>query len=269
MAQLKLTFASAMCMLVGCGPSGVQGDGHSQSETRVLGPFSSIEADTDIDVVVSESTSQSVVVTADENLVPLITTRVGGSTLFIGQQDGLRPRAASVVTVSIPTLRVAELDGAGSMTVGDFTEVDLQLVANGSGDLTANIRANALDVSMPSSGDVNLSGQTAALTLSSTGFRLRAGHRARRRRGYCQARWKWGRVAHRRRGIHAGGDWFRVDQRGARRRRHPTVGVRFWLDHVVRRREGTQRESDGLGENRPPLTAGSRDGGSSDAPRWQ
>ncbi len=169
MTQLKLTFASAMCVLVACGSSGVQGDGHSRSETRALGPFSSIEADTDIDVVVGESTSQSVVVTADENLVPMITTRVGGSTLFIGQQEGIRPRAASVVTVSIPTLRVAELDGAGSMTVGGFSEADVQLVANGSGDLTASLRASALEVSVPGSGDVNLSGQAAKLTLSSTG----------------------------------------------------------------------------------------------------
>ena len=169
MTQFKLACASAMCVLVGCGSSGVQGDGQSLSETRALGPFSSIEADTDVDVVVSESTSQSVVVTADENLVPMITTRVGGSTLFIGQQEGIRPRAASVVTVSIPTLQVAELDGAGSMTIGGFSEVDVQLVANGSGDLTASLRANALEVSVPGSGGVNLSGQAATLTLSSTG----------------------------------------------------------------------------------------------------
>ncbi len=83
--SLMMTLAMGLCAAA-CTSSAVQGDGRTVSETRTVPAFSSVEADTDIDVQVTRGDATAVVVTTDENLVPLITTRVVGSTLVVDQQ---------------------------------------------------------------------------------------------------------------------------------------------------------------------------------------
>jgi hypothetical protein len=165
---MMMTSVVGLCS-VACQSSGVQGDGHSLSERRTVTTFSSIEANTAIDVQVTRGDSLSVVVTADENLVPLITTRLAGSTLVIGQTEDVVPNTASLVTISVANLDVAKLDGSGSMTVSGFRGSDIQLFASGSGNLTAGLQTTTLEVTSSGSGDVALSGDTSGLTLSATG----------------------------------------------------------------------------------------------------
>jgi hypothetical protein len=166
--SMMMTFAMGLCAAA-CASSGVQGDGHAFSETRTVPTFGSIDADTAIDVQVTKGETASVVVTTDENLVPLITTRVVGSTLFIDQQGDVVPHTASLVTISVPDLSVAKLDGSGSMMASGFSEGDIQLFAAGSGNLTASLQADTLEVTLSGSGGITLSGNTSNLTVSAVG----------------------------------------------------------------------------------------------------
>ncbi len=166
--SMMMTVTMGLCA-AGCAASGVQGDGHALSETRTVPTFSSVDTATAIDVQVTKGETVSVVVTTDDNLVGLITTRVEGSTLFVEQQGDIDPRTASLVTISVPDLGVAKLDGSGSMTLSGFSEGDMQLFAIGSGNVAASLEAETLEVTLSGSGGVMLSGSSSNLTVSAVG----------------------------------------------------------------------------------------------------
>ncbi len=153
--------------LLGC--SAAFGNGRSGTETRPTPAFDAILANTALPVTIVAGPTTSVVVTTDDNLLPLVRTTVTGSTLVIDQVASIQPRTASSVTVRVPTLASLEHDGSGSMSVSGFSVPTLHVVAGGSGRLDLDARADTLNVGAFGSGSVSLSGDAGALALLARG----------------------------------------------------------------------------------------------------
>lgn len=136
----------------------VKGSGKVVEETRNLAPFSKIESQGSTDVVVSIGSPQRVVVKADDNILPLITTSVTGDSLLIGSRGNYSSSANIQVSVTVPSLTSLELAGSGTLAVSGLQQQAFRVGLSGSGDVTASGTASEVDVSIAGSGDVHLFG---------------------------------------------------------------------------------------------------------------
>ncbi len=140
--------------------------GASRTEDRALGGFNAVALDGSFTVVLRQGVRDAVRVGADDNLLPLIETRVvtrdGVPTLEIGARPGasFRTGRAIIVTVDLIDLRSITLTGSGDVG-GDALKLPaLQLRLRGSGDIRlTHLDAGELRVRVSGSGDVWLDGR--------------------------------------------------------------------------------------------------------------
>jgi len=168
MKALRAIFAGIVG-ICGCA-GGVPGDGHPRTEARATAPFSALDADTSIDVIVSRGDTPSLVVTTDENLVDQVVTEVVGDTLHITQREDLDPRVPSVIRVAVPSLDSVTNGGSGSMRLSGFSASTFDIRNDGSGDLVASVQATQeLALASTGSGDVTIEGEAADLQIDLEG----------------------------------------------------------------------------------------------------
>lgn len=152
------------------------GSGRAATETRALPAFEAIALAGSIDLRVRQGTPQTVQVSADDNLLPLLETTVEstsrGATLRIGWKRGESVSTRSRVTVDVVVPRLVALSGAGSgdMVAESFETPALQVSLAGSGDVRLpGLRAGELGIRISGSGDVGGSGQATKLTIAIAG----------------------------------------------------------------------------------------------------
>lgn len=118
------------------GTSGcVDGNGKIKKEPRELPPFSGITVDGAFDVRVTCGKKQLVEVTADSNLLPLITTAVKDKNLNIDTSRSICTKSDLLVTISLPDMEQAVLGGAADMTITGVSNRKFTLQSDGAGDI--------------------------------------------------------------------------------------------------------------------------------------
>ena len=153
----------------------LDGNGEMETEQRIGGNFTSITVEGEYNVVVENSPTISVEVTADENLLEYIETTVRGGKLTVTtNHDGcITFDDETEVLVRCPILTNISHLGSGNVEVYDFYVDNLNVVAAGSGHVTmSNVSVSEdLDVSLIGSGNVWLKGRAnkGFLSLSGSG----------------------------------------------------------------------------------------------------
>jgi hypothetical protein len=141
---------------------GVRGDGHKVTQPREVAAFSSVRLEGSLDVRVKIGPPRAVSVTIDENLQPLVLTRVEGDTLVVDTRN-ISYQGEGRVELTTPSLRGFAIEGSGDVTIDGAGAAgpkgDLTLSVSGSGDFDWRGVAARLDVSIEGSGDVKLDGQ--------------------------------------------------------------------------------------------------------------
>jgi hypothetical protein len=119
-------------LTVGC----VRGEGPVTTELREVRPFSRIEAGGGIAVVFRTGPAAPVEVRAQESVVPVVVTEVGGETLTIEARDDIISAEPVTVTVTAPTLVAISLTGGASADVGGLDVEALEVSARGGSQAT-------------------------------------------------------------------------------------------------------------------------------------
>jgi hypothetical protein len=134
---------------------GVDGSGTPATERRSVGAFSSIDVKGAIRVEASIGPETTVEVSGDDNLVPLLETRLDGDRLVIDSDKNLDPELPLVVRVTTPDLR--RVDGSGSVDVDvrGLESEQLEIDISGSGDIRAEGRTGRLHIEISGSGDAD------------------------------------------------------------------------------------------------------------------
>jgi len=190
-AMLALAFASPAgaaeersMLRVGFGFGGTTGSGKVQTETRPVSGFQAISLKTPAKLVLRQGSREGIELRADDNILPLIETRVvdgaGGPTLEIRSRDGASysTKTTPVITVDLvklsglavsgsgdviadglksPALKVA-ISGAGDIRLNKLAVDELSIKVSGSGDIRFNGRAGKLGIAIAGSGDVDTAG---------------------------------------------------------------------------------------------------------------
>ncbi|MFM7706197.1 MAG: head GIN domain-containing protein [Rubrivivax sp.] len=154
----------------------VQAAGEIVSEARPMPAFESIRVSGHFKVRVRQDGREAVTLQADRNLLPLIETRVRGSSegglLEIGLKSGYSLRGLPVpeLVVDVKTLRDFTLAGSGDVRIDSLKSERFDLSLSGSGDvILAGVQVPRLGVRVAGSGDVSASGRSQSLTVSVSG----------------------------------------------------------------------------------------------------
>lgn len=161
----------------------VRGSGHIFEDRRSLSGFVAVHVAGPIDVELKASDHDSVTVRIDDNLAPLIETRVGGgdrATLEIGVKPGASFRASRrpVVVVGFRALSELVIRGSGNARADRIDADDFALSMSGSGDARIDaLRARRFAAVLSGSGDLLVRGRAdeQAYRLSGSGD-VNAGH---------------------------------------------------------------------------------------------
>lgn len=132
-----------------------RGSGVTASEPRNVTGFDHIEVSGSATVDITIGSTWAVEVEADDNILPLITTKVTGSTLDIGTKSGTSFMTSNPVRVSItmPAVAGVGISGSGEVTANEIGDTQsLTVDISGSGKVTMAGTAEQLDVSVDGSG---------------------------------------------------------------------------------------------------------------------
>jgi hypothetical protein len=148
----------------------VQGNGDLTTEDRTVGPFAQVVNSTSVSVTITEG-AQSLSVTVDSNLQPLLITTVTDNVLTISTEEPIKASPNSKVQVALPALTGVKLSGAGGVSATVTTAQNISLTLSGSGPLTFRGPANAVEAKNSGFGPMQLSGTAESLvaTLSGAG----------------------------------------------------------------------------------------------------
>ncbi|MCK6447659.1 MAG: DUF2807 domain-containing protein [Planctomycetes bacterium] len=159
LASLGLALLSSSCV-VSCGSWGawgadVVGSGVARTESRSVGGFERIHVNGSTDVVAEIGATPSLEVTADDNVLQYLETRVEDGTLVVELKSGSYSlRVQPVVKVVAPTLVGLEVDGSSDATISKLTGAGFAIEIDGSGNVRCSGAVDALDVDISGSGDV-------------------------------------------------------------------------------------------------------------------
>ncbi|OYU26660.1 MAG: hypothetical protein CFE41_15080 [Burkholderiales bacterium PBB2] len=146
----------------GSGSPRIKGSGHRVEKVRSVAAFSKLRLEGSLDVRLSQAASDSVKVSAEDNIEPLIETRVDGDTLVVRVQKdaSFRTRLAPTVLVESKSLQQITVDGSGDLQLDRFKGERLSLSLQGSGDVRVGLlEVKELNASLNGSGDVQVAGR--------------------------------------------------------------------------------------------------------------
>jgi len=153
----------------------VTGSGDLITETRPVSGFDRVEMSIPGNLEIEQGGTESLTVTGDDNLLPLLVTSVSGDKLTIRYKSNInaRPSQPIQITLTVKDLEGLEMSSPGRATTGPIQTDDFRLGLSSSGDIVIEeLQADKLTARLSSSGDIIIQGGTANeldLTVSSSG----------------------------------------------------------------------------------------------------
>jgi hypothetical protein len=147
----------------------VSANGTTTTQSYTLPAFSAIELRTDVDLTISQSSTQSVDATGSDNLLNLLDISVVNDRLIIEVDECLITSDLSM-DIAVDSLEAIEILGSGNVTIPQtFVTDDLELNIGGSGDMELMLDAEDISVEIRGSGNVALEGTAVDLALEIAG----------------------------------------------------------------------------------------------------
>lgn len=170
--------AVALLVLVGCGVNlgFTRGSGNVISESRAVSNFNRVALAGMGDLSITQGDTESLTIETDDNLIPLITTRVNNGTLTIGIDTSrgtisIIPSRLIKYTLQVKNLDSIQLSGAGNITMPALKSGALTIGSSGAGNINlSQIAAQSLNATVSGVGNIVLSGQVETQEASLSGL---------------------------------------------------------------------------------------------------
>jgi hypothetical protein len=143
-----------------CPDNSIKGSGYLISETRGLDSFHTVHIATAGTVTLTQSDTQNVRVTVDDNLMQYIRIGVANNIMTIDIEPGYSLNDMHLtVEVTLPVLHELHTSSAGNFIGQSLFNCDnLKLISSSAGNIFLNLEANCLFTSLSSAGNASLSG---------------------------------------------------------------------------------------------------------------
>ncbi|MFB8792243.1 MAG: DUF2807 domain-containing protein [Potamolinea sp.] len=145
---------AALSIFAGCsfniGSNGVRGSGIVKTESRKVRGFSSISSKSVGKVAVQQTGKESLTITADDNILPLLESRVADNILYltIAKDTHMNPTKPIEFVVEVKSLESLKIDGVGSIEVKDIQGKRLSVSLDGVGSMTIAGSVDVLDLTL-------------------------------------------------------------------------------------------------------------------------
>lgn len=151
--------------------SGIDGEGATVEQTLDVRSFEGIKLTMNADVYLTKGSSQSVRISAQQNIIDLIKTDVEDGVWRISPEENIDDHSQIKIYITAASLNYVGLSGSGDIrTEGLFTGNDqVKLAVSGSGDISFNTTAQTVEAAVSGSGDIELEGSARSLTVRISG----------------------------------------------------------------------------------------------------
>jgi hypothetical protein len=156
------------------GPS-ERGSGNVISETRKVNCFDALSVSYPAEIMITQGSTESVKIEAEDNLLPNLKTEVKGNTLEIFyKRNGdkhVNPTKTVKITIVVKDLSNVDFTSAGNLTIDGLKTNSLDVSLSGAGNLNLDqILVKTLGIDLSGAGSLNASGTADDLSLNISGF---------------------------------------------------------------------------------------------------
>ena len=150
------------CLSVNNGGPVVKGSGTAKTENRTVAPFTAIRLEFGGRAEIERTGAASLAVTADDNLLGLLTAEVKDGTLILGVEKGKSfAGKIPVYRITVADLHSLELKGSGEADAGKLDSNALAVAVAGAGAAKLAGRADELTIVVSGSAACNAGALTA------------------------------------------------------------------------------------------------------------
>ncbi|MCX6248795.1 MAG: DUF2807 domain-containing protein [Bacteroidetes bacterium] len=159
-----------MFLIVSCNLIGERGSGNVIRQERKVSSFNGIEVSGAFDVILTQGTSVSVFVEADDNLMDLIRTDVRGTTLVIENKKPIQHSKSLKVFITFTELKSVEMSGAVNIeSQGKLTLPELMLSSSGASDAKLDLDVQKLGIECSGGSKLKLTGSAKEVHVDASG----------------------------------------------------------------------------------------------------
>lgn len=158
--------------IVSCNISPVRGSGNIISEDRAVSGFNEVSVSGSGDLFIEQGDEESLTIKAAENILPLITTKVSGSSLTIDFKSGTIVIDTKSIEfhLIVKDLKSISTSGSGNVNCYGLSSSNLTIRTSGSGNVVMNnLKIDSIDIDSTGSGNYILAGETDNLEISANG----------------------------------------------------------------------------------------------------
>lgn len=154
----------------------VKGSGDIKSETRKLQSFEALSLEYPADVTVKQGAANSIVITADDNLLKQISNDIEGGVLTITNSERdwnerVSPTKTVEIVITLKDVNKITLPSAGSLLVTDLKTDSLDLVVSGAGDISLEgLDVTSLEITLSGAGNISADGKAESVGVRISGF---------------------------------------------------------------------------------------------------
>ena len=146
----------------------ISGSGNIITENRQVSNFDRVELEIQANLEIQQGQTDSLTVSGDDNILPLLVTNVSGGKLTIRFKPAVNVHATRPIQINLTVKNLKELQNSssGKVTVRPLTTDDLHLKLSSSGNIEIEeSQVNKITAELTSSGDMLIKGNANQLDL--------------------------------------------------------------------------------------------------------
>ena len=153
-ARITSSLLLAALLCAACIRPGVEGSGNVITEAREVSGFNEIVLAGTGRVVVDVTGTETLTIEAEDNIMPLLETRVSSGRLRLDTSGSISPTVEIVYTITAATLDGLVISGSGIVEAEAIDATDFRVDISGSGDVDVEgTLSGLLSVSISGSGE--------------------------------------------------------------------------------------------------------------------
>ena len=152
------------------------GSGVVKSETRQVSDFDAIAIEFPAEITVQQGDSESVIIEAEDNLLPQLALEVRDGTLHFENterqwSERVNPTKPVLISITVVDLKEIHFASAGKMLIDGLQTDSLKIAVSGAGDLTLkDLDVNTLEFKLSGAGNIYADGTADNLQVSISGL---------------------------------------------------------------------------------------------------
>ncbi len=147
-----VTVVGAGCQYVG---GGVRGSGVAKTETREVETFDEVRFPGAGRLEITVGKPSPLMVTGDDNLLPLISTKVTGTRLTIDFDEAINPKTDLVFKVGTADIKFLDCSGAAKAIVTGVKNEAFKIDLSGAGSVSVSGQTGRFELSISGTGNVD------------------------------------------------------------------------------------------------------------------